>query len=195
MARLRLKTVGAVAPVEFSVLGPVTEADLAVLRSAERRPKGHAPLRRITERHHAVARLLAGGTSVSHVAVITGLTPANIYRLRDDPSFQELVEFYRADIHDTYRSMHAQLAGIGEDALAELRDRLENEPEKMSNTFLLDLVTKVADRTGNGPTTRSTSEVHVTLDIASRMKAAREAARAAVIEAEARDVTPQEAAE
>jgi hypothetical protein len=191
---LTLETRGRhVEPLTYAVVRELTETDVALLLETDRGTKT-PPLARIRARHHAIARLVAVGTPDVQIAVICGLTAARIGALRADPTFKELVDFYHNEVVDEYRTMHGQLAGIGEDALAVLRERLEDEPEKMSNTFLLDLVTKVADRTGNGPTSTTNQNVNVTVDLASRLKAARERAREA-IEATAKDITPKAAAE
>lgn len=189
--QLTLETRGRPAkPLDFSIVRELTEADIVTLLAAENK-SSIPPLQRITNRHHAVARLCAVGMPNSQIGIITGLTGQRVADLQKDPTFIELMEFYRAEVTDEYRTMNAQLAGVGEDALALIRERIETEPEKLSNTFLLDLVTKVADRTGNGPTSTSKTEVTVTLDLAARMKQAREAA-ARAIEGTAKDITPND---
>lgn len=179
----------------------LTQTDLAELMS---QPKGTSeagavtPLKRLRERHHALARLLAsGGCSMQDAAIITGYEAATISTLKQDPLFQDLVLFYQNEVNAEYRTMQAQLAGLGEDAVAELRKRVEDDPAALGATFLLDLVVKIADRTGNGPTSTTKTEVSVTVDLASKMKAARIRAReaSAQIDVEARDITPMRAAE
>jgi len=174
----------------------LTSADLALLsevgkgRSVDGAVK---PLTKIRERHHALAKLLAsGGISQNEASIITGYDISTISILKNDPAFKELILFYQNEVNAEYRTMHSQLAGLGEDAVAELRRRVEEDPEQIGFTSLLDLVTKIADRTGHGPASAASSrvEVNVTVDLASRMKAARaQAARA--IEGVARDVTPE----
>lgn len=175
-------------PLVWEVARPLVEADIQMLSTTSRNSEPSA-LKRLTERHHAAARLIAVGTPLSQVSIITGYVASRLSILQNDPSFQELILFYREAVNDEYRTMQAQLAGLGEDALAELRSRLEEAPEKMSNTFLLDLVKSVADRTGNGPSSSTKAEVVVTLDLAARMKQAR-AKAAAAIDGVARDITP-----
>ena len=188
---LRLEVAEPAVPVTVAFAGELTEADIARIGTVPLGAKA-SPLQRITHRHHAVARLLAVGTRPGDVAIITGLSANRISVLQTDTSFQELIEFYSREVNTEFRTMQAQMAALGEDALDELRTRLETEPEKLSNNFLLDLAVKVADRTGNGPSSKSVSEVTVTLDLAARMKKAREAARFA-IDGEARDITPEAA--
>lgn len=182
---------------------PLTQADIVLLQET---PKGTSdggavtPLTRIRERHHALARLLAtGGCSMAEASILTGYDISRISILKNDPSFKELVLFYQNEVNAEYKTMQAQLAGLGSDALDELRRRVEEEPDKIGFNTLLDTVVKIADRTGNGPSSTTKSEVTVTIDLASKMKAARERARLASIPAEvegtAIDITPKAAAE
>lgn len=176
--------------LEVGMAVPLTETDLLAQFEAEgtKELSNNGPLKRLTNRHHAAARLLALGHSLKDVAIITGYAYPTVAALQCDPTFKELIEYYVRSVDDEYRGMSAQLAGLGEDAVAELRNRIENEPEKIGTNTLLDVVVKIADRTGHGPTTTTKSEVNVTLDIAARMKAAREKA----IEATTfRDITPK----
>lgn len=174
----------------------LTQADLVLLQEVPKETSVNgaiAPLKRLRERHHALARLLAsGGTTMAEASIITGIGISQISILKNDPSFKELVLFYQNEVRDEYRTMHAQLAGLGEDAVAELRRRVEDDPESIGFTSLLDLVTKIADRTGHGPTssTKAQVEVNVQVDLAAKMKEARMKARAA-IEGSARDITPE----
>lgn len=179
-----------VGPMFAEAMRDLTQADIAILSSTNRETKG-SPLKRISERHHALARLLAAGTSQADACIVTGYDPSRVSILCDDPSFKELLDFYRRQVDAEYLGMHAQLAGLGADALAELRRRLEENPEDIGFASLLEVVTKVADRTGHGAQTKT--EVNVTVGLADRMKAAREKARAASqIDLQAKDITPNE---
>lgn len=148
-------------------LGP---ADLATL-SSERGTRPSA-LVKIRDRHHLLARLIAAGQTVQACAAVTGYTVSRISILKDDPAFEELIGFYKDQVDEKYFDMHEQLAGLSADALAELRDRLEDEPDAFSTGQLLDILTKTADRVGFGPSAKT--EVSVNIGIASRMDAARQ---------------------
>lgn len=197
LSSLRVNTsLEALMPFHVGATRPLTQADI-VLLAAEGRGKSRLEqyespnaLKRISERHHALARLIAVGTSQTHASAITGYTKPNIALLMNDPTFCELVDFYAQGVDAEYRTMNAQLAGLGEDAVAELRRRVEDEPEKLGANFLLDVVTKVADRTGNGPTSTQNTNVNVNVGLADRFAAARKRATAA-IEGLAKDITPE----
>jgi hypothetical protein len=186
-------------PLEWGEPEPLTRADLQIIAEV---PKGYAgevqsPLQRLKERHHALARLLASGdVTDGQAGILTGYNQPTISILRNDPAFIELLDFYRNEVNVEFRSFQAKLARLGGDSIDELQRRVEDKPEELGAAFLLDIVTKVADRTGNGPTSSTTNktEVNVTLDLSARMKQARESARLA-IEGVARDVTPKVAAE
>lgn len=178
-----------VGPMIAEAIRELTQADIAILSSSNRETTG-SPLKRISERHHALARLLATGTSQADACIITGYDPSRVSILCSDPSFKELLEFYTREVNAEYLGMHAQLAGLGADALSELRRRIEENPTDIGFNSLLEVVTKVADRTGHGASTKT--EVNVTVGLADRMKAARERAReASQIESSAKDITPK----
>ena len=140
-----------------------------------------SPLKRIGSRHHMLARLLAEGNKPGVCAAITGYDNARISILQNDPAFKELVEFYRATADAAFRDMHEHLAGMSADALNELRQRLEDDPEDFSVNQLMELLKVGADRTGFGP--QSTQNTNIKSDIAVRLEAGRKrAAEARTIE-------------
>jgi len=166
------------------VVGELEAADL-VLLSEERgiKPQG---LKRLTTRHHALARGLASGLSDPDVAHINGYTPSRVSVLKGDPAFKELVEHYKKNVEAEYLDMHDQLAGLSQDAIQELRGRLEDAPADFSKQMLLDIVTKGADRVGHGPST--TTNTNVNVNIAERLGNARKRIAAAK---ELIDITPE----
>lgn len=184
-----IRVAPAKAPLEVGMPEDLTPTDLEAFANALK--PAQRPLQKITERHHMAARLLALGTQRSAVSVITGYHKQTLALLLDDPAFQELMAFYSADIDDSYRAMRAQLLGMGDDALQEIRKRIEEDPDKVSFKDLLSAVQLVADRTGNGPSSTSVN-VDVKVGIADKMRLARERADAA---SSAKDITPSEAAE
>jgi hypothetical protein len=167
------------------VAAQVRELDAAdlVLLGDEKGSKP-TPLKRLGERHHALARCLASGMSPSNAAISCGYSPSRVSILQDDPAFRELLEFYRADVTDKYLDMHGVLAGLSIDAAMELRERLEEdmgaEDKKLTVGQLVELTKLGADRTGFGP---QSSQLNVNVDMADRLQAARERVAQRKIEA------------
>lgn len=150
------------------------ETDILLLR--EEKGSKPPPLKRLSERHHALARCLASGTmSPSDAAITCGYATSRVSILQADPAFQELLAFYRQDVNAKYLDMHGVLAGLSLDAATELRERLEGDMEaeekKISVGQLIELTKLGADRTGFGP---QSSQVNVNVDLAGRLQAARE---------------------
>lgn len=138
--------------------------------AAARQSMTAAPLKNLRQRHHAAARHLADGKSVTEVALIVGLTPQRITQLQVDPAFADLVEYKRKNLEEEVVDFRRQLANVGTDALIELQDRMESEPEKFTNAMLLELAKTTADRTGHGPSTTTTHNLNI--GIGQRLKEA-----------------------
>lgn len=169
-----IRTTGRAARVVSAVqVRELDSADIALL--AEEKGSKAAPLKRLSERHHSLARCLASGMAEGDAAINCGYVPSRVSILKADPAFQELLAFYRHDVNSKYLDMHGVLAGMSLDAAMELRDRLESdieaEEKKISVGQLLELVKVGADRTGFGP---QSSQVNVNVDLAGRLQAARE---------------------
>lgn len=143
-----------------------------------------APLKRLHERHHRIAQMLAAGVKKIAIAAELGVTPSAIIILRDDPTFCELVEYYRQNIEARFLDANEQMAGLNKDVILELRARLEEDAEKFSVGQLTTLMTVTADRTGNGPSSRS--EVNITVGLADRLAEARRR----IAERRTIDITP-----
>jgi len=117
---------------------------------------------RLRDTHHRLAKLMAEGLKGVEIHAITGYSQSRISILRNDPAFQELVEFYRQEVSRAYTDTHERLAALGEEAVAELHDRLVETPDNFKNTELLQIAAFAADRTGFGPETKSSAKsVHV----------------------------------
>jgi len=156
--------------VTANLVREIEAPDLDLLAS-EKGSKAPA-LKRISDRHHALARAIASGMAMGEAALVCGYDISRVSILKDDPAFQELLEFYREEKDRAFRSVQDKLAGIASDALDELQTRIEDEPEKLSVGQLLQLVTIGADRSGNGPT--STQNLNVNEGLADRLEAARQ---------------------
>ncbi len=161
------------APVHLTaeLVREIIPADLELL-AAEKGSKTPA-LKRLSDRHHALARALASGLySPGEAALMTGYDPSRVSILQGDPTFQELLAFYRAEKDRAFSTTQDKLASVAGSALDEIQTRLEDEPEKLSVGQLIQLAALGADRTGNGPT--STQTLNVNDNTAQRLKVARE---------------------
>lgn len=168
-------------PVGGTVVRRLGPSDLEGL-NAERGTEPIA-IKRIGQRHHALAKLLASGTKEWEAAAIVGYTLSRVSVLKGDPTFKELVAFYKGNVDAEYLQLHEALAGLSLDAANELRLRLEEDPESIPLLQLAELVKMGADRTGHGPS--SSQNVNVNLNIGSRLEEARkriEARKREVIE-------------
>lgn len=161
------------APLTAEVTREIVQDDLHLLAA---RPAEKAPtLRRISERHHTLARLVAQGHPDGHISLMTGYTPSRISILKADPMVKELIEHYRKLVEDALVDFQASLLGLSFDALNEVRERLEQQPESFTVSQLMSILSTTADRAGHGPQRSET--VNVNHNIASRMDAARKRLR------------------
>ncbi len=158
-------------PLDAAVLRELKVDDLKCL-SVEKDSEPSA-LKRLSERHHALARNLASGMEAGEAGLVAGYVASRVSILQNDPAFKELVEFYRRDVTAQYRDLHQKLAGLSLDAAEMLAERMEEEPEKISVGQLMEITKMGADRTGFGPQS-STTNVNVNVDMASRLQAARQ---------------------
>lgn len=158
-------------PIIATVVRKLDAADLALLGEE----KGSEPtaLKRLSDRHHALARNLASGMPPGDAAVMSGYVLSRVSILQGDPAFRELVEFYRRDVTFQYRDLHQRLSGLALDAAEELSVRLEDTPGAVSIGQLLEITKMGADRTGHGPQTSQTN-VNINVDLAGRLQRARE---------------------
>jgi hypothetical protein len=172
---ISLRTVGRAAKeITASEVRALDAADVALL--GDEKGSKPAPLKRLSERHHALARCLSSGMEESAAAITCGYVASRVSILKQDPAFQELLAFYRADVNEKYMDMHGVLAGLSLDAAMELRERLEEDAEadekKLSVGHLIELTKLGADRTGFGPQS-STHNTNVNIDLAGKLEAAR----------------------
>lgn len=162
----------------------LTESDIALLET-ERATKPQ-PIKAIRESHHLLARVLATGASATEAAITTGYTPSRISILQSDPTFQELVAFYRANDTVALVEFQALAGAIKLDALQILRERIDDDPDSFTPSMLLEVTKELADRTGDGKQTKQTN-VNVNVDIAARLQRGRERVAAARMI----DITPR----
>lgn len=170
-----------VEPLRHEFIRELRVSDLELL-NAPRPNNGATPLKRLGDRHRALARNIAKGARPGEAAAILGYQVAYVNVLLANPAFKELVSVYASEFQGEQNAMmrtnFERLSGLNADAADELTSRLENEPEKISTNQLLEIIKVAADRSGNGPQT-SNVQVNINANIADRMKIAREQARIA----------------
>ena len=157
--------------IEARFLRELTAADLQMPAKVVTKAPAIAHLR---DRHHALARVLATGTSEGEASVITGYSPSRISILKADPQFQELVSFYRETSTEVVADFRQRMALVGITATAILSDRLEDAPDDISTGLMNDIVKTMADRTGHAPQKGPTAQVSIHVELQDRMQRARE---------------------
>lgn len=151
------------------------------------------PRKKLSERHHALARILASGSSPAAAAALTGYQLPTVSILLADPSFKELMAFYRQNVDAQFVQLHDIMAGLSKDAALVLRERLEEDPDQVSTQHIVEILKTTADRTGHGP--KSTQDVNVNVSLATRLEEARKRVAARMIDAlpaDMVDITPTE---
>lgn len=159
------------APLHVEYVRDLTPADLAMPATEVQKPSA---IKTIRDSHHSVARMLATGSKEFEIAAATGYSPGRISVLKADPQFQELVNFYRSDTEKAVTDFRARMLGLGVDALNELQERLDTQPEEFSPALLKDIVKDLADRTGHAPQRGPTAVTQINVTLTERMAAARE---------------------
>ena len=141
-------------PIELTFIRDITTQDIAEL--CEPTTIGSKPpaLQQLRARHHRLAHLLASGMKQQAAADLTGYSNSRISILLDDPAFQNLVSYYRTQMEATFADVHQKLAGLGEAAIEELRERLEAEPDKFEIGQLRAVAEMALDRSVAPPKTR-----------------------------------------
>lgn len=134
-------------PLQLDYTRDLTKGDLEDLR--DRPPGAYKPptVQKLRDTHHALARLMASGESQVNAALITGRTKEGVWILMQDPTFLELVEYYRSNKEQAYEVVHQELANLGKAAVHELQERLEEAPESFSNGEMRKLAEFALDRT------------------------------------------------
>lgn len=142
-------------------------------------------IKSIRQQHHFLAQVLAKpGTTNNEASAITGYCPSRISILKDDPTFQELLEYYKSMEKEAYTvataDMHKRLATLGFASMEVLMERLEESPDSFTPKDLLSAIELVADRTGHGKssTVNNVHEFAIDSETLSRIKASTERGRA-----------------
>lgn len=147
-------------PLDFEYERDLAEADLELAMTVTR-SSAPPPIKKISDRHHALARLLATGMSEGDAALTLNYDPSRVSILKNSPAFQELMSLYRSEVDRTFASNLDHMAGLSKDALLELRERMEEEPEKFSVRELLAITTEMSDRVDLTDTTKLPTRINL----------------------------------
>jgi len=177
---LGLKIAGRPRKLRVLEVRDLDEGDLALL--AEPRKSVAVPIKRLRERHHALARLIAQGIAPGTAGLMTGYSGSRVSILQADHAFGELVKFYTDAEHERYHDHKTAMSDISLEALTQIQERLESEDEPLSVGQLLEVSKLTLDRSGFGPSSKT--EVDIKVGLADKLAAARKRVR------EMRDVTP-----
>lgn len=145
--------------INFLISGSVPEES----RKAGKAPTDHSvkDIQKIREKHHTVARLIAGGLNQRMVATIAGYTESYLSTMLNAPAMEELIAYYSAKHSNAHEVIIGKLRGAGMEALEKLSEKLKDDD--MSNTDLIALAKLGLDRSGHGPssTQHQITEEHV----------------------------------
>jgi len=124
---------GAIAEdLSLEVLRELTLDDMKRLADS---PKLGVPvIQKLRSIHHTQARMLAEGKKLIDVANAVGCSTQRLVQLQNDPTFAELVIYYRDQINvvaiDRAQRMQEQILDVGEQALDELQARMDDEEKR-----------------------------------------------------------------
>jgi hypothetical protein len=112
----------------------------------------------------------------AEAAIITGYDLSRISILKGDPSFQELLAYYRECENEALADFTARATDLTLTAMDALQDALEDSENPMPASMVLEVAKFAADRTGHAPVTKSLN-VNVNADLGNRLDAARKRLR------------------
>lgn len=110
-----------------------------------------SPIQRLRTKHHMLAKLIAEGRKGPEIQLITGYTAAYISTIQNDPSFADLLTYYKQQLGEVYLDVHSRLAGLGLDIVDEIQSRLNTDPDSFTLKDLEEIGKMTLDRSGFGP--------------------------------------------
>lgn len=140
MELLESLALGSVAMPTFSVVRELTVGDL---QESERQVPSIA---RIRHAHHQLAMLVAEGRKGVEIASMTGYTPTRISQLKNDPTFKDLVAYYREQRDAVSLGVQERLAQLGMEAADILHERMLEAPNGFGNRELKEIMMESLDR-------------------------------------------------
>lgn len=156
--------------VTCTIEGIMDEGDLRLLTaksevgvSIPQEEEDPANLKKIREKHHSVARLIASaGMPQRMVAQLCGYTESYLSILINNPAMQNLIEMYRVQNGSAAAIISENLKTVGLKAVEKLHEKLDSE-DGLNNQELLQLAKLGLDRGGFGPQSKHTihQENHV----------------------------------
>lgn len=152
----------------------VRELTVEDLNSPVAKIQAALPIKALRDTHHALARLLATGMGEHEASLHTGYSASRISVLKADPTFQELLAFYRSQGEVGVADFRERMNVVGLTALSVLGERLEEKPDDFNVTQLREIARDMADRTGHAPTKAPAASVNINIGLSERMQAARE---------------------
>ena len=139
------------------------------------------PISAIRHTHHRLAQLLAGGMDETSAERLCNYSAGRASVLKNDPAFANLLRHYSGVVDDQFTDFVSAASDLSLDMLGRLREVLEDSPEKLSPTHLMEAIKLLADRSGHAPVNKSVN-LNVNTDMAQRLNAAR--SRRQLIEAD-----------
>lgn len=154
--------------VTCTIEGVIEEQDLAalafgspVMQHPEALPaestEDPSDLKKLREKHHSVARMIAAGLQQRMVSQICGYNESYLSVLLNNPSMQELVELYRIQNGAAGQIIVEKLKTVGMKAVERLEEKIDEG--KMSANDLIAAAKLGLDRAEHGPTSR-THNIH-----------------------------------
>lgn len=146
---------------------------------------GGKDIKRLREKHHSTARLIASGMTQRMVAQLVGYTEGYLSVLLGSPAMQELITLYRSNYIASSELMTERLHSLAGKAVDELHARMEETPGEIDVHALIAAAKLGLDRSGHGPTSHQNirEEKHIFdhAELVSRDRAARNESKSRVV--------------
>lgn len=129
---------------------PEDEREMAAPPSLHVTPEDPGDLKKIREKHHSLARLIASGMTQRMAATLSGFSETYVSILLNNPSMAELVEMYRIQHGAGVAVISEKLKTVGLKAVEKLEEKMESS-DGLNAQELLGLAKLGLDRGGHGP--------------------------------------------